>query len=185
MIHGGWTMNTKKWVPWNWFKKEQEQADKALTVQRQDPESDSPIERFHRETDRFFDKAFRGFVLGRSAMPPMADGILKPTLDLSAADNKYTISIEVPGVDEKDVDIEIANDTLTIRCQKRQDSEERSKDFYHMERSYGSFQRTLVLPEDADQDGAEATYKNGVLTVHMPRKALPKTDVKRIEVKSV
>ena len=115
MKHGGWTMNTKKWVPWNWFKKEEEQAGRALTVQRQGQEPDSPIERFHREIDRLFDKAFRGFGLERSAMPTMADGILKPTLDLSAADDKYTISIELSGVDEKDVEIEIANDTLTIR----------------------------------------------------------------------
>ena len=114
-------MSTKKWNPWNWFRKEEEETGKPLAVQKQGRESDSPIERFHREIDRLFDKAFRGFGLERPMMSRMDDGILRPTLELSATDNQYTISVEVPGVDEKDVKIEIANDTLTIRGEKRQD----------------------------------------------------------------
>ena len=88
----------------------------------------------------------------------------------------------MPGVDEKDVKVEIANDTLTIRGEKKQEKEENHKNYYRMERSYGSFQRVLSLPEDADQEGVSATFKNGVLTVTMPRKAAPQANVRRIEI---
>jgi HSP20 family protein len=94
------------------------------------------------------------------------------------------VTLEIPGVDEKDVRLEIVNDTLTIQGEKKQANEEKGKNYYRMERSYGSFQRMLSLPEDADQNDVTATFKKGVLTVTMPRKALPKADVKQIEVKS-
>jgi HSP20 family protein len=72
---------------------------------------------------------------------------------------------------------------LTIQGEKKQENEEKGKNYYRMERSYGSFQRMLSLPEDADQNEVTATFMKGVLTVTMPRKALPKADVKQIEVK--
>jgi HSP20 family protein len=110
--------------------------------------------------------------------------MIKPTLDLGATDKAYTIAVEVPGVDEKDVTVEIANDTLTIRGEKKQEKEEKDRNYYRMERSYGSFQRVLSLPEDADQDGVSATFKNGVLRVTMPRKAAPQAQVRQIEIQS-
>ena len=187
-------MSIKKLIPWNWFKKEEESAGNAVAVQRTPAgESDDYLSRsmaqFHREVDRLFDQAFRGFGLSsfgsrRPLLPRMNGDILKPTLDLGATDKAYTITVEIPGVDENDVKLEIANDTLTIQGEKKQENEEKGKNFYRMERSYGSFQRVLSLPEDADQNGVTATFKKGILTVRMPRKALPETDVKQIEVKS-
>lgn len=187
-------MDFKKWVPWNWFKKEEEDAGKMVPVRRESVKEQSgtlthPLQQFHQEIDRLFDQAFRGFGLSpfgfdQPLFPRLADGMLKPTLDLSASDKEYTITVEIPGVDEKDVKLEIVNDTLTIRGEKKQEKEEKEKNYYRMERSYGSFQRVLSLPEDADQDGVKATFKKGVLTVTLPRKALPKSDVKQIEVKS-
>ncbi|EIM62223.1 MAG: Hsp20/alpha crystallin family protein [Desulfobacter postgatei] len=187
-------MNIKKWVPWNWFKKEEEDAGKMVPVAREKTGKSAsvpahPLEQFHQEIDQLFDRAFRGFGLSpfspdQSLVPTFADGILKPTLDLGATDKEYTVTVEIPGVDEKDVKLEIINDTLTISGEKKQEKEEKEKNFYRMERSYGSFQRILSLPEDADQDKVKATFKTGVLTVTMPRKALPKSNVKQIEVKT-
>jgi HSP20 family protein len=187
-------MDIKKWIPWNWFKKEEEDAGKMVPVKRESAKEKSdtlvhPLQQFHQEIDRVFDQAFRGFGLSsfdfdQPLFPRLADGTLKPTLDLGATDKEYTISVEIPGVDEKDVKLEIVNDTLTIWGEKKQENEEKEKNYYRMERSYGSFQRVLSLPEDADQDKINATFKKGVLTVTMPRKALPKSDVKQIEVKS-
>jgi HSP20 family protein len=91
--------------------------------------------------------------------------------------------VEIPGVDEKDVKLEIVNNTLTIRGEKKQEKEEKDKDFYCLERSYGSFQRVLSLPEDVDQAGVEAKFTKGVLNVTLPRKPMPQSEVKRIEVK--
>ena len=149
----------------------------------------SPIAQFHREVDRLFDQAFRGFGLtpfefNRPLLPRMNDGMLKPNLDIGATDKEYTINMEIPGVDEKDVRLEIVNDTLTIQGEKKQENEEKGKNYYRMERSYGSFPRMLSLPEDADQNGVTATFKKGVLTVTMLRRALTKADVKQIELKS-
>ena len=117
-------------------------------------------------------------------LPRLAEGMFKPSLDLGATDKEYTVTVELPGVDEKDVRLEIVNDNLIIRGEKKQETEEQEKNYYRMERSYGSFERVLSLPEDADQDGVKATFKKGVLTVTLPRKALPESDVKKIEVKS-
>lgn len=185
-------MSVKKWIPWNWFKKEEEDADRTIPVQRAFAQDrgyalTQPIECFHREFDRLFEQAFRGFGLsplgsGRTLTAQTADGMLRPTLDLGSTDKEYTISLEIPGVDEKDVKIEIADDVLTIRGEKKQKNEEKGKNYYRMERSYGTFQRTLSLPEDADQDGVRATFKKGILTVTMPRKALPATNVRQIPV---
>ena len=187
-------MNIKKWVPWNWFKKEEEDAGKMVPVKRESAKEQSgafvhPLQQFHQEIDRLLDNAFRGFGLtsfgfDQALSPRLTEGMLKPTLDLGASDKEYTITMEIPGVDEKDVRLEIVNDTLTISGEKKQEKEEKEKDYYRMERSYGTFQRVLSLPEDADQDGVKATFKKGVLTVTMPRKALPEQDVKKIEVKT-
>ena len=187
-------MDIKKWVPWNWFKKEEEDTGKMVPVKRENAKEQGGMpaysrQQFHQEIDRLFDQVFRGFGLSsfgfdQPLFPRLADGMLKPTLDLGATDKEYTITVEIPGVDEKDIKLEIINDTLTISGEKKQEKEEKEKNYYRMERSYGSFQRVLSLPEDADQDKINATFKKGVLTVTMPRKALPKSDVKQIEVKT-
>jgi len=187
-------MDIKKLVPWNWFGKEEEEAGRIVPVKRKglkehDRVLSNPLQQFHQEIDRLFDQAFRGFELSpfgfdQTMIPRMADGMLKPTLDLGTTDKEYIITIEIPGVDEKDINLDITNDTLTIRGEKKQEDDEKGKNYYRMERSYGSFQRVLSLPEDADQDGVKATFKKGVLNVTMPRRALPKSDVKQIEVKS-
>ena len=82
----------------------------------------------------------------------------------------------------KDVKLEIANDILTIRGENKHEKEEKDKNFHRVERSYGSFQRVLSLPEDADQDAVKATFKRGILTISMPRKAMPQADVRKIEI---
>jgi HSP20 family protein len=186
-------MDIKKFAPWNWFKKEEEETGSTVPVIRADaqtPFSDTgiqnPIAQLHREVDRLFENVFRGFGLSpfRSDFftPLTTSGLLKPQVDIGASDKEYSITIEVPGVDKEDVKVEIANNTMTIRGEKKQEKEEKNKNYYCVERSYGSFQRVLSLPEDADQKDIKATFKNGVLTVKMTRKALPKTDVKQIEI---
>lgn len=187
-------MSIKNLNPWNWFKKEEVNAGTSVPVQRSSTNNQLPVlsgslARFHQEVDRLFDQAIRGFDMSpfgfnRTLGQRVSDGMLRPTLDLGATDQTYTISVEVPGVDEKDVKVEIVNDTLTIRGEKKQESEEKDKNYYRIERSYGSFQRVLSLPEDANQDGIAATFKNGILTVTMPRKAAPQAHVKQIEIQS-
>jgi HSP20 family protein len=182
-------MDIKKLAPWNWFKKEEE-AEKGLSVsQVATKRHDHPLQQIHYEIDRMFDSVFTGFGLSRFGslwpeLPKLSEGLLKPTLDVGCTDKEYTISIEVPGVDEKDIRLELSDTTLTIRGEKKRDHEEKDKDYYRIERSYGSFQRVLSLPDDADQDGIKAKFKKGVLNITVPRRELPKPNVKRIEVKT-
>ncbi len=186
-------MEIRKLAPWNWFRKEEEESGGSLpvhTTSRTKPQRQlqGPIGQLHREMDQLFDQFFSGFGFTPSgAVGPfssaLTDGLLKPTLDIGASDREYAISIEVPGVEQKDIKLEIAHNTLTIRGEKKQEKEEKEKNFYRMERSYGAFQRVLSLPEDADQDSINATFKNGVLKIAMPRKKPAGSDVKQIEIK--
>jgi HSP20 family protein len=188
-------MDMKKLAPWNWFKKEEEEAGSTVPVLRTDSPTEyaagsayHPIFQLHRELDRIFDNAFRFFGLpsfGTGFSTPFsASGLLKPQLDIGASDKEYSITVEVPGVDEKDVTVEITGNTMTIKGEKRQEKEEKETNYYRLERSYGSFQRVLSLPEDVDLDGVKAAFRNGVLTVTIPRKALPKSEVKQVEIHS-
>ena len=182
-------MDIKKLAPWNWFKKEQE--GNTLPIRRQETRTQyaDPFSQIRQEIDRVFDSAFSGLGFpaigfGRELTPAAQTDWIKPTLDVGASDKEYTISVELPGVDEKDVQLELINDTLKIKGDKKQQKEEKEKNYYRMERSYGSFQRVLSLPEDADQDNIKAVYKNGIMNITIPRKAAPKTEVKQIEIKT-
>jgi HSP20 family protein len=184
-------MNLKKLAPWNWFNKENDRGGNAVPVNRRHSiEKNSiltPSPNVFSDIDRLFDTAFNGF--GRSLfgkrsnlLEGMSSSLLKPRLDLEATEKKYTICVEIPGVDEKDIQLQIANDTLTIFGEKKQKAEEKNKHYYRVERSYGSFQRVLSLPQDADQDKISARFKKGVLTVAIPRKALTGSNAKQIQI---
>ncbi|OPL13398.1 MAG: heat-shock protein Hsp20 [delta proteobacterium ML8_D] len=187
-------MDIKKLVPWNWFKKEEEQTSSIVPVKSGDvqtayPRSGmmNPIIQLHSEMDRLFENAFRGF--GRSAFRSelftndSVTGLLKPKLDIGATEKEYSITVEVPGVNEKDIKVELEDNTMIIRGEKNQEKEEKDRNYYCIERSYGSFQRVLSLPEDAVEDDILATFKNGILTIKLPRKAIPKANVRPIEVR--
>ena len=170
----------KKLAHWNWFKKEQEEqqtASSALPVQRNDrlvtAGAVSPILQLHREIDRLFDNAFRGGgfpALAVQRLPADWSGMLMPALDIQEADKQYKIALELPGVEEKDIQITLDNDVLVVRGEKRQEQEKKESGFHRIERSYGSFQRALNLPDDANQDSIKANFKNGVLTITMDKR---------------
>jgi len=113
----------------------------------------------------------------------LTSGVIKPCLDIAAGKDSYTITIEIPGVEQKDVSLEIIDDTLTVRGEKRQQKEEKSQGYYRMERSFGSFQRILSLPADADQQSISATFRGGVLTVKMKRSGKPQGEARQIEIR--
>jgi len=186
-------MDIKKLAPWNWFKKEEEEGGGNVPVKMSEAQSAyseggiaNPLVHLHREMDRLFENAFRGIGIPpfRSDLftPLSAAEMLKPQVDIGATDKEYTVTVEVPGVSQKDVKIEVADNTMTIRGEKKQEKKEKDKNYYRVERSYGSFQRVLSLPEDADQENIKAKFKDGVLTIKMSRKALPESAVKKIEI---
>ncbi len=136
------------------------------------------------EMDRLFDS-----FTGRFGTPPFLQArqdtrfnLPSPAVDITEADGAFKISAEVPGMAEKDVEVSVSGDTLTIKGEKRQEREEKSNNRYLSERSYGEFQRAFSLPEDVDRDKIAASFANGVLTVTLPKSA--KSAPKKIEVKS-
>jgi HSP20 family protein len=137
-----------------------------------------PFMALHREMNRVFDDVLRGF--GGAGLAPLMEGQLGwPKIELSETDKSLTISAELPGMTEKDVQIEIAGGVLTIRGEKKAERSDEGR--YFTERTYGAFERRIPL-EDVDEDKAEASFKNGVLTVSLPKSENPRAGVKRIAI---
>jgi HSP20 family protein len=113
--------------------------------------------------------------------PAGRQGIL-PAVDVFEKDGQLHINAELPGIKDKDVEIEVTDDVLTISGEKRDEREVKSDDFYRSERSFGSFHRQISLPAGADTDDVEATFKDGVLKIVIPVKAATPS-AKKIEVK--
>ncbi|MFP4598335.1 MAG: Hsp20/alpha crystallin family protein [Persicimonas sp.] len=92
-----------------------------------------------------------------------------PRMDISESGDKLCVTAELPGMGADDIDVNVHGDRLQIRGEKRQEKEEEDEGYYRTERSFGSFQRTIPLPQEVDADKAEATFKNGVLSVEVPK----------------
>ncbi|WPY00762.1 Hsp20/alpha crystallin family protein [Candidatus Trichorickettsia mobilis] len=179
-------MDINKWNPWNWLKNEENHNHTNSETHKETTSSKHPMLQLHREIDRLFDSALNSFgfpaLKSASSDHNIMSGFFKPSVDIMESDKEYTITMEVPGVEEENVNLELANRTLTIRGDKKKETTEENKNFHCIERSYGSFQRVLSLPNDAEEDGIEATFKNGVLTITLPRNLLTK-DVRKINIK--
>jgi len=138
-----------------------------------------PFLTLHREMNRLFDDVFCGFgPLGRLGDSLMEGQFAWPRLELSETDKAVKVSAELPGLSEKDVQVEIANGVLSIRGEKAERSDE-SK--FVSERYYGSFERQISL-EGVEEDKAQADFKNGVLTVTLPKSEQSNHNVKRIAI---
>jgi HSP20 family protein len=107
-----------------------------------------------------------------------------PAVDISESDKAYEITAELPGMDEKNVEVKLASGGLTIKGEKQEEKEEKKKDYYLHERHFGSFERCFRLPEGVDTDKIEATFKKGVLTVTIPKSPEAQKAAKKIEVKT-
>ncbi|HYR44518.1 MAG TPA: Hsp20/alpha crystallin family protein [Terriglobia bacterium] len=150
-------------------------------VIRWDPFRSSPLRELENIGDRFgrfFDRLSNSRGNGGEAMT-VADWI--PTVDVAEDDREYLIKVEIPEVDKKDVKVTVQEGMLTIQGERKKEKEERGKRFHRMERSYGTFVRSFMLPEDAAEEKISAEFKDGMLFVHMPKTEKPKP--KQVEVK--
>ena len=105
---------------------------------------------------------------------PGWDGEWMPAIDMYEKDDTYMVKVELPGMKEKDVDVQIIGDRIAIKGEKKAESEVKEENYYRNERSYGSFIRTIDLPSDANRDKIEATFEDGVLEVSIPKTAAAK-----------
>ena len=104
-------------------------------------------------------------------------------MDLVEHEKAFMLTAELPGLDEKDVEVKIANGVLTVKGEKSEDKEEKTRGFHMRERRFGAFERALRIPDMVEMDKIEATFKKGVLTVKMPKTAEAQKPVKKIAVK--
>ena len=152
-----------------------------------------PFEALHREIDRLFDDFGGGFwrsPFRRSMfdLEPFWRRELtwetSPALDIAETEKAYKITAELPGMSESDVEVVASDGGITIKGEKKEEKEEKKKDYYLSERRYGSFERRLQIPEGVDADKIEATFKKGVLTVTLPKKAEAQKPEQKISVKA-
>lgn len=149
---------------------------------------DDPFAAMRREMDRMFDDVWKGFGNGGgSGLPAVfAGGTAAPKIDVKETEAGIEVSAELPGVDEKDIEVELQDDVLTIRGEKKIEKEEgdKEKGYHLMERSYGSFARSIALPYSADSGKVSADFSKGVLKVVIPRPAEVAAKTRKIEVKA-
>lgn len=150
-----------------------------------------PLTGLRREVERLFDE----FDIGswRRPAPAMFDvepfwrGELTfgkaPAVDIAERDKEYEVTVELPGMDEKDVDVKFADGVLSIKGEKKEEKEEKRKDYYLSERRFGSFQRSFQVPDGVDADKIEASFKNGVLMVVLPKSPEAQKREKKIAIK--
>ena len=155
------------------------QGKKGVPARR---EEYTPFGLLRQEMNRLFDNFFGGFevepFIGRGL------GGFSPSVDIKESDKDIRVSVELPGMDDKDVNVLLGKDSLTIKGEKKEEKEDKGKNYYRMERSYGSFSRTIPLPAEIDTDRAKAEFKKGLLTVTLPKTAQAIKQTKKISVKT-
>lgn len=162
-------------------------ADKSLLpIQRYRPSfltsngEFEPFRSFHREMDRLLDSFSRDFHWPRAAGE---SGLNMPLVDVAETDDGLTVTAELPGMDEKDIDVDLTNNVLTVKGEKKAEKEEKKADYHFRERTYGSFSRSVAVPFDVDADKVSASFSKGVLTIALPRPPEAKRKTKKISVK--
>lgn len=141
----------------------------------------SPFERMHEEMDRIFDDFLPQITGGQEA--GHRAGVLA-SVDLSETDDALELTADLPGMEEKDIDITLREGALMIRGERNHESEEKKKNYYRTERAYGAFTRTIPLPCQVDDDRVEAKFRKGVLTVHLPKSQSAKEQQRKIAIQA-
>ena len=163
-------------IPWS---RQENRLPVAAGAQQRDRD-DHPLLSLHREVNRLFDDVFRGF-----DVPPFGRfdrGLAWPNVEFGETDKEIRITAELPGLDEKDVELALEDGVLTLRGEKRSEVDDRDRGY--SERSYGRFERRIALPKGIEADRANATFRNGVLSVTLPKSAASNENVRRIPVNS-
>lgn len=153
-------------------------GSKSLPVKRDEAD---PFALIKRRMDDIFEDFLHGFDL-----QPFESrlGVFSPNIDVVENDKEIRISAELPGMEEKDIEVSLTKDSLSIRGEKKEEKEDKGKGYYRMERSYGSFSRTIPVPVEVDTDKVEAKFKKGVLNITLPKTAKAVAETKKIPVKA-
>lgn len=146
-------------------------------------EAENPFYALQREMSRVFDDFSRSFDLAPFG-GETGGGTFYPSIDVKEGEKEITVKAELPGMEEKDIEVSFVGNSLTIRGEKREDKEDKGKDYWHRETSYGSFSRTIPVPEGIDTEKVDARFKNGILTVSLPKLETSILKNKKIAIKA-
>ena len=143
---------------------------------------ESPIAHLHQEMDRMFDRFLENYrtPFGRKN----GNEKLTPDMDVVETDEALEAKFDLPGLDEKDLDVNLTDDVLTIKGKKETEKEETEKEYHRVERSYGTYYRAIRLPCEVDASKVTAQFSKGVLTVYLPKAESAKSKSKKVEVKA-
>ena len=161
-------MNVRDLVPWSRGDRERSAANRSDSL--------NPVMSLHREMNRLFDDVFRAFDDSRL----LADRSGWPSMDVEETDKEYRVTAELPGLEERDVEVLLQDGLLMVRGEKKMESENRNRTY--SERFYGRFERQITLDRDVDDSAVNATFKNGILTVTVPKSARAVERSKRIPI---
>jgi HSP20 family protein len=166
-------MQIKDLIPW--ARKEHDLEAKSG--------DDNPITSLQRDMNQVFDSFWHRFGQGNASVDwPWAGSDVKS--DVVETDKAVEVSVELPGLEMKDIEVTVSNDLLLVKGEKKIERQEDKKGYYLSERRYGSISRAISLPPGVDGERAEAAFKNGVLTVKLPRAPEAQAKIKRVEVKT-
>lgn len=169
---------TRKLVPWK------RDRDTTAVARREE----NPFFDLHRRMDDLFADFFAGF--GEDAPWPrgLAAGqrafAAMPRVDIAETNDEIVVSADLPGLDEKELNVSLDGDVLTIRGTRKEEKEDKKRSYHLVERSYGAFQRSLQMPAGVDKDKIKAAFKNGVLKVTMPKLPESRSTSRHIEISS-
>ena len=163
-------MSVRDLIPWN--------RNNQSPMLYRDRDYD-PFQSLHREVDRLFDNALRGFDLA-PAFDRFNGGSTWPSIEITETDNQIEVAAEIPGLDEKDVEITLQDGVLSLRGEKRTANDDKDKHF--SERFYGRFERRIAVGTDIDEDKVNAKFRKGVLTVTLPKTAKAQASAKHIAI---
>jgi HSP20 family protein len=169
-------MSVRDLIPWG----RGSNGNKAPSLYRGGEQS--PFLALHREMNRLFDDFFRDFDSHLPALGSASNFMGWPSVEISEDDRDIKVTAEVPGLEEKDIEVLLDNGVLTLRGEKRSETEDKDRQF--SERYYGRFERLIPVGPEIEEDKVDATFKNGVLTVTLPKTAKAQSQVRRIAVKS-
>jgi HSP20 family protein len=168
-------MSVRDLIPWG-----RENGTNAPTLRNGDRD---PFLSLHREVNRLFDDVFRGF---DSRLPSFGRfsslGGNWPSVEVSDGEKEIRVTAEVPGLDQKDIEVLLDDGVLTLKGEKRAETEDKDRQF--SERFYGSFERSIPIGYEVEEDNVDARFKDGVLTVTLPKTAKAQSQAKRIQINS-
>jgi HSP20 family protein len=169
------TMSVRNLIPWG-------REESRVPGLSRDSERD-PFLSLHRDVNRLFEEVFRGFDGGLPSIGRTSRYSGNwPSVEISDNDKEIRVTAEVPGLEEKDIEILLDDGVLTLKGEKRSETEDKDRQF--SERYYGRFERHIRLGYEIEEDKIDARFRNGVLSVTLPKSAKAQSQTKRIEIKN-